>query len=305
MSRVFRAGFYTDIHFKRTPPQSRTDDYPTAILKKLTWILNYFRKIKVDFIFDGGDLFDRAIQSPWEIMATANVLKEASVPICTVAGNHPIKGNYEAWKPFSGLHTLARVLNAWDTHQNYMIIDGYKVDVQLPLTQLTFRLHHIDLVRRPVMWDHVLWEDYDAGDANVILVSHYHPQQGVWQRDDGVWFVSPGAVSRGSLGEDNVCRTPAVAVIEFTKKEIKNIELIDIPCTPGEEVFNLSTVLKVEDVERDLEAYESCVAALRDMEDEQEATLAPEEILKTIAKSTKAGKLVLDYTLDKLEEVRK
>jgi DNA repair exonuclease SbcCD nuclease subunit len=278
-------------------------------LEKVGWIMSLAREEEVDYIFDGGDLFDRAVQSPWEILQMYGALFLTPAPIFAVAGNHPIRGDAEVWKSYSGLYLLAKMLAQVkgfdnDMSPRFQLLDVQKADVRLPSSELIFRLDHSDLVRKPVIWEHTLWEDYDAGEADVVLVSHYHPFQGK-EKIGGTWFVSPGAVSRGTLGEDNVERIPKVAIIECTKKKVTNIRFVDIPCAPGDEVLDLSTVLTTEDIQKDQENYDASISTLRAMAELNEATISPEEILKTLAKMHNIGKLVLTYVLDKLEELRK
>jgi len=125
-------------------------------------------------------------------------------------------------------------------------------------------------------------------------------------RINGTWFVSPGAVSRGSLGEDNISRVPAIAVIEFDKTKVLDITLVAIPCRPGEEVLNTSTVLKVVDLEKNLEQFKESIEALRTLGENEDAVLAPEQVLRLMAKAMDChSPRVLDYCMEKLEELRK
>jgi DNA repair exonuclease SbcCD nuclease subunit len=288
--------YSTDGHFKKTSPQSRLDDYPSAILKKYQWVTDFGNEQKVDLFVDGGDLFDSAIQNPWEIMQVAKTFEGRCAPTKGVAGNHPIRGDAVTWMGYSGLYLLERLF----PKGYFTILDPFKADIEFGGRK--FRLHHTDLVRKPVLWNHTLWEDYET-DADVVLVSHYHPQQGV-EVVNGHLFVSPGAISRGSLGEDNTSRIPAVALIDVDSRGKVKVKLIDIPCEPGEKVLNTSTVLKVVDVERDLTQYEESVAALRTARDNPEKTISPEEILRTLGASLALGSDTIDLALETLKTLK-
>lgn len=290
------AVYHTDEHFKRGVPQSRLDNYPLSILKKIEWCVNYSNEIGADIHLLGGDLFDKADQTPWEIYQMWQQLANIKAPIHAVTGNHPIKGNATKWRESSGFYILEKMLFGRMT-----IADDFKADIAVG--NIVFRLHHTLIVREPFPFDdHHLWEEYDAGKANVVLISHYHPQQGIWQRSDGVWFVSPGALSRASLGEDNVNRKPALAVIKFTENKILNIELVDIPHQPAEEVINLNTYTKVEDNDRDEKMFDEFTNSIRNARDNPLELMTPEDLLKKVCSIRKAGPSVTKTCLEMLRE---
>lgn len=298
MSREKVYVYHTDEHFKRANPVNRLDVFHEAIAGKIDWITDYGEEIGADGYILGGDLFDKPRQSAWEIWRMFQLLNRRSVPSYALAGNHPILGDPEEWVESSGLYLIQAMLT-----EKFQILDAFKADLNLG-NGVKARLHHTDLVKRRVPWKHTLWEDYDAGDCDLVLVSHYHPQQGIWTRDDGVTFVSPGAVSRGTLGEDNVNRKPAIAVIRLQGEDI-DIELVDIPCAPGVEVLDAEHTMTVESIQKTHENFQESVDTIVGVLDKEIEVVDPTTIIKTTATELGVRDAVVDRCLELLQERRK
>ena len=91
-----------------------------------------------------------------------------------------------------------------------------------------------DFFNEPVFrYDHLITKD----GPDVWCFGHWHKDQGVVQLG-GKRFVNLGAVSRGALINENLQRTPKVALLNF---EQGSIEVVPVPLkvAPAEEVFDL------------------------------------------------------------------
>jgi len=73
---------------------------------------------------------------------------------------------------------------------------------------------------------------------DVWCLGHWHKDQGIQEIAPRKWVVNIGSMSRGSLSADEVGRTPACAVLSFTKQQVQ-IEHRPLDVRPAAEVFNL------------------------------------------------------------------
>ena len=294
-----RVILYTDSHHSEVAPKSRCDDYGAAIAAKLDWISDYGNEIGADLFIDNGDLTDRATQSIEELMTLHRIHEKRKAPTITVVGNHPIRGNVNLWKPKSGVYALSKLLKPG----HFEILDAWKGDITVAGKKI--RLHHTDLMRRPITikgWKHILWSDYDHGGADLVMVGHYHPRQGI-HRVNGAWFVSPGALSRGSLAEDNLKRVPKIVVIDIGAGGQIDFKWVTVPHRPAAEVFDTSALLTVQDVIQDHEALQECVNTLKEMESEGETTVSVYDLLKLVRGGMAISDEAYDLAVEKLKEV--
>lgn len=256
--------YWTDTHYKDVAPISRMDDFPATMRGKIEAVADLAEEYEVDFVAEGGDLWDRSMQKPWEILQMHEALRRFRVPIYSVIGNHPVRGtSFERWRPHSGHQVLIHLMG-----DAYRCLDPVTANFQH--RGLTVRLDHRDIVKVPITipgWDHIVWDDYRAEGATVLLVSHFHPQQGHWVRGDGLHFVSPGALSRGTLGEDNFDRRPSVALVTCREKDrrstVVDVQFLVVPHQPAALVLDEKTFLKVEDLEADEEKFKQAVDTLK------------------------------------------
>jgi hypothetical protein len=75
-------------------------------------------------------------------------------------------------------------------------------------------------------------------DADVFCFGHWHRNQGVREISSGKWVVNIGSLSRGSLSEDDVKRTPSVAVLRF---QVNRVLIAERPLQvlPADQIFDL------------------------------------------------------------------
>lgn len=287
--------YVTDRHYKFAKPINRKDDYGEAILGKSRQVNQLVIDRGVHLVGDGGDLLDRSTQTPQEILKMFAVLRECPVPTVAVIGNHPMKGNWEDYKHRSGYNVLDHMLgDKWKT------LDPYAANFEVE--GLTLRMDHSDIVREPVKWDHVLFDDYDAAGADVVLVSHYHPKQGTYERKDGVVFVSPGALSRGSLGEDNVNRIPSVAILDIHKGKLKGIEYVELDVAPAAEVLDLSVEIKRKKNNQFGEVPDEIIGELRSLTTLNVKTQSADQLINEYAKVRGLAPMALRLILELLKE---
>jgi hypothetical protein len=92
-----------------------------------------------------------------------------------------------------------------------------------------------------------------------VHYGHVHEPHGIYQVD-GVTFSNPGALSRGSLHEHNLTRTPAVAIWNSDTGEIVHQPL---QAKPASEVFRLQEAAEVKESGISLNRFLASVQATR------------------------------------------
>jgi hypothetical protein len=93
--------------------------------------------------------------------------------------------------------------------------------------------------------DIIKYDFLETCDADVTCFGHWHKDQGVTQLGSGKWVVNVGSLSRGSLTQDHLERSPAVVLMEFDKDGI-NLERIDLQVRDAKEVFDLEGRIRSE-----------------------------------------------------------
>jgi exonuclease SbcD len=104
---------------------------------------------------------------------------------------------------------------------------------------------HGMLVTTPLPYDikHTLIKDVNTA-ARVTIVGHEHLGFGIIKRDDGKYFINPGALCRETAHVAEMERTVQVCILEITKDDVK-AELVPITCArPAEEVLSREHIVE-------------------------------------------------------------
>jgi len=102
--------------------------------------------------------------------------------------------------------------------------------------------------------DIVKYADLASLDPDLWAFGHWHKNQGVDEIAPGKYVVNIGSLSRGSIGLDDVSRTPSVAVLTFNPQGI-DIEVRPLEVRSAEEVFDLEGRMRAEAREFSIEAF--------------------------------------------------
>jgi len=279
--------YFTDSHFRETNPRGRKDNFLQSLIEKHTEIAEMSHAMKPDRIIHGGDLFD----SPKQSIYIYNIMKKIIQASWhkhwdVVLGNHEWRGRWEDWKDRSALHALEEdgLIRLYEGHLD---IDTYGCRIIS---------RHEQYVEKPVPWPHILWKNYD-GNADVFLVSDYHPFQGSKKVGDTL-FVAPGAISRATRTESDLTRTPKVAYItidETAKVKVKFFKLKS--AKPADEVF-IKDLAKVPSSQMN---FQNAIDNLKALKDEIKL-YSVEDVVKVVAATTKASQRVVDACLERLSE---
>ena len=271
----------TDVHLADTPPQSRTDNWTETLLGKLQQVGDLAKKVKAEAVLDGGDLFH--LKSPSRnshemVGKVASVQASYPCPVYGCVGNHDVKyGSLDFLdeSPLGVLFGTGSIRRLYNQHEAIFEKDGVKVRViGIPYHGTTYEMERFQQIQRGdedylVAVAHVL-ASHDGGTMfesedvlsykslqntapDVWCFGHWHKNQGV-EVINGKHFVNIGSLSRGSLNQDDVNRTPSCAVLNFTKEEIKVIP-IPLKVEAAADVFNIERKMRAEAKEVNMEAF--------------------------------------------------
>ena len=277
-----------DFHFCDRPPSSRLDDFAEALFRKLDQIIALCLKVEAEALLIPGDLFHiktASKNSHWLVQRLINRFKALQAKGCQViaiAGNHDLSYlNLETLEkqPFgtlviSGALTLLTKTHAWGIPEVVIQKKGLKVrfvgiscgeEDSDALEGLDFKKKNEDYLicmshvfasplRSTIFGSQILgYQDMLALEPDIFVFGHLHKDQGV-KSFNGKHFVNVGAVSRGTIGEDDVGRKPKISLISLNKKSVK-ITPINLKVAPADEVFNLDAKEQSDLRTKDLQSF--------------------------------------------------
>lgn len=237
--------YTTDWHLRDTCPENRVDDYVDLQFRKLIEIKTIFEEEKCDYLFFGGDLFDKWNSS---LELTNRVLyflkNDFNIQINGIIGNHDILGyNLDTIKQSSlGILLNAGVFSSFSNNDSILDINTRKTGIKETYFQnKSLIISHDMIVPEPVIFEHLLCSDLD-GCAKIVLCGHYHKP--FYLNTGKTRFVNPGALMRMSIDDK---WHPQVAIIEINTPNIENIfvkfiQLLGV--NSYSEVFNNNIVKK-------------------------------------------------------------
>jgi len=263
-----------DVHLRDKSPQSRIDDYAEEVFDKLNQIKLLAEKLEVDAVINAGDLFH--FKAPTKnshelVQRTLNVFKSFPCPIIGILGNHDIQydmtQNVHKQPIGTVLSSGAMKLLGKEEGQTMKIShiverDGVKVvvtgqswDRDHNIRNLIshekgdedFLIAVVHALLDPVGGtfyghDNTKYDQCVAMEADVAVCGHLHVDHGVQQVQDK-YFVNHGALSRGSLHEDNITRRLNTCLIQVDKdnsgKAQISFKLINLRTEPADEIFDL------------------------------------------------------------------
>jgi DNA repair exonuclease SbcCD nuclease subunit len=270
-----------DPHFAERPPSKRTLSYTDDIFEKMEECIEISKQFLVDIVVIPGDIFHykSGIRTSHRLVNRLSATFEKfPVPILVVPGNHDLLEDRIESVQSQPIGTLAFVKNVT------ILPKG-----QLPLGRVQFRaipgvssvkpidffedkgnfavsiiIAHAMIVPPGDRWYplEVIRPSALAGSADVILYGHNHIPADPHLMG-GTLFVNPGAISRGTLSEEDLKRTPQVAIItietsnEAVQKLVStNAQYIKLrSAKPTEVVYHMDVVSREEKTEEAMETF--------------------------------------------------
>lgn len=240
MSNVIVIG---DSHLKCSPPISRKDDYPFAILRKFEYVSSIAKSYNCNTLFILGDVFDSPITSLPYLAAVINTFKKISdlgLNVYTIVGNHDIKNNRMDSLPSTALGILISTGYVKLAPRN-LVIDStsfnfYNYPEPLEVRKnsdkyevcIAHLYYEFGLANDSLHKDDLERLNYDA-----MILGHLHNPCDTEKIHNTVLY-RPGSLSRSTSEPYNKLRTPRVLLFNCINHKSFYIE---VSCGSAEDVF--------------------------------------------------------------------
>lgn len=244
-----------DPHLEGRQPGFRKDDYPTVILKKLEWSLNYARSEGLLPLIL-GDLFDKPRDNPnWMVVQLLEILQGE---ILGIYGNHDVHYQPEltehdslsllvragrirmidASSPWVGLMNDRPVIVGGSSYRQEIpeTFDAAPLlaDLNTELAPLVFWLTHHDILIPG--YDEGRVQPVEISGIDAVINGHIHRRLEPVKRGCTQW-LTPGNISRRSRSDATREHIPSVLRIDLDT-ESWTPSYVEIPHQPFEEVFH-------------------------------------------------------------------
>ena len=315
--------FRTDTHVSDRSPVSWKGDYPAEIWSNLEQVGKLAREQSVNAVLDGGDFFHvkSASKNPHSLIVdTARIHSAYPCPTHSIEGNHDITYNLLDTVPKqpigvlyeTGVFGRLRDTTWTDGEMRVRVVgvpySAHRTAEELRSIQkqpgddfLIAIVHSLageepppsvkDFFNEPVFrYDHLITKD----GPDVWCFGHWHKDQGIVKLGHKT-FVNLGALSRGALVNENLHRTPKVALLAFEPGVI-DVRPFEMQVAPASDVFDLERKERLEQEHRDIDQF---IAKLQ-----SDAAFDPSESIEANIQSLGFAADVKQLALDYLERAR-
>lgn len=290
---------FSDLHLADRPPSSCTDTYTADLLAMLDEVSEIAERSEAAAIICAGDFFHHKAPSRTShrlVQAAIRWVQAAPCAVLIVPGNHDLQNDrlesleatqplgvlYQAgaarlegwgspfkvfgvpWLGYCGDQDGEEAMDAqdevvWDTLYEYRNAgikpsEPYLVVTHAPLyppgKELTYEYFRAER-----------WAAAMGGYGSVFYghVHEPHGEYGFYDASGGIGFCNNGALSRGSLHEYNLERTPGVTLWD---DQTGKFRFVPLKCArPASEVFRLQEKQQVTDMQGSLDGFLSGVSA--------------------------------------------
>jgi len=253
--------YLTDTHIQSGRPEYRRDDFLEALFNKFAEIIGLCRRLKIDFMIHGGDLFDKPCPDQRSLDLFRWLLKELDLPVYCVAGNHDLINQRLDSLENTALGRLARERlvrllkpgeKVYLTNSSCVVqlsgqhfyegIDRWKNgrDYVVEKNRCDLAVHVVHGMLLPRAFSEkvptTLISEVAATGADFTLGAHAH--LGYHETAGGKFFLNPGALARLTGLKKELIRIPQVIYLDFTAPASYNF----IPLRavrPGSEVLEI------------------------------------------------------------------
>jgi len=270
-----------DIHISDKPPRSRTDDFKTVILGKISQMRMACEKLKVDAALIAGDLFnlkDPARNSHNLNQELIREFRKFPCPIYMIVGNHDMTGNNIESLKSQPLGVLFEDRTIIPLTEEKVTKNGVSVSLvgihyteeditlkKLPprgnsVAQICLLHVYASIGKGGKLFDERLYgyDELAQMGPDVFIIGHYHLDQGIY-RQDGKHFINLGAVTRGVLSEDNILHQPKIGLTKVTVddsgKVAVNTTAIKLRVQPAEDIFDIEKKKEEEKESKEIQEF--------------------------------------------------
>jgi DNA repair exonuclease SbcCD nuclease subunit len=260
-------GLLSDVHATRRPPINCTETYWPDLFDLLTQAFAVFRERAVTAAVIAGDVFHHKAPTKTDhalVGKLGQLFLAQPFPVWVVPGNHDMQfdriSSVSATQPLGVLFGLgaAHCLDGWmggrdpvfgvPWQQHWsaeriaealrpweeQLFGRSLVVAHAPIYPPGSEPRYDGAELTPADWWAAPMEDGSMGHG--LFYGHIHESHGTWQRR-GIVFCNYGALSRGSLGEDNLTRQVGVTL---WGEDTGEFEFVPLDARPAEQVFRLA-----------------------------------------------------------------
>lgn len=265
-----------DVHLADTTPASRMDDYCDSVFEDLSLARQKALDEEADAVVVTGDIFDKKVptkNSHALVSRAISMFSSFPCPVYSIVGNHDITNNRMdslSKQPLNvlfesgALKRLTRVSIKgvdvvgidFNEENTYETLCPKKKNGK-PLIAVCHVLaspHGGDMYGETIFSYKQLAEQ---SDVDVYKFGHFHNDQGI-EKYKGKWFVNLGALSRGSLSEEEITRQVKISKIVWDGEKIECSE-IPLPVKLASEIFNIE---KKEEIDKQKQEIKNFVSTL-------------------------------------------
>jgi len=305
-----------DVHLSDTTPASRLDNYTDATFEDLALVRAQALEQKATAVFITGDIFDRKspIKNSHAIVARAIALFSSfPCPVYSIVGNHDIVNNRMdslSRQPLNVLFESGALKRLKKEVFDKVTVHGVDFDEGNDYSTLspekdenstaTIAVCHVlatpdggDMYGEPIF----SYKKLANSDVDVYVFGHFHNDQGIHTIGKKK-FVNLGALSRGSLTQEEIHRQVKIGRIEWDGKSLECSE-IPLAVKSSKEIFDIEKKQEMEKKEKEIESF---VASLNKTDLFQDIS-SLEETIKAMRLETGVKNRLVGYLNNKGAEI--
>jgi DNA repair exonuclease SbcCD nuclease subunit len=245
-----------DPHLCEKAPRNRTDEYFTDTVVEIFSAIATAKDNDCEAMLLPGDLFHipAASRVPHSLVsAWLTLFSNSSMPsVFITPGNHDLSaGRIDSLESqpigILGYHPKVTILHSGQVSMfNGITIRGIEWNYQMSKRSMKavsevptdILITHAPITHAPNPFYSTIQPDQLQGIASIVAYGHIHKTERPVKIGDTI-FSNPGALSRGSISEDDVNRTPSVAIIDTTDL---SVDYIPIKHKPPEDIYRATSI---------------------------------------------------------------
>lgn len=257
-------GAMGDLHFRKSSPKLRLDNYPETLYRKWEWVLKEARRLKVEYMLLPGDVFDSHDAPYATVLYLLRTMKRSRLDFGVVWGQHDQR--YHSTKkdntPLGILtDTVADALGTipvvfTEADESEIHIYGMSWGEPLPKIQSS-KAYNVLCCHKHIYADAEGWEGEDAVESteylrsslfDLIVAGDNHKQ--FVQKHKRKRLINAGSLGRSSVDQGN--HFPAFYVIDTETREVTRVA---IPTEPTGDVFDMNEYQSQKERKDELEQF--------------------------------------------------
>jgi DNA repair exonuclease len=315
----------SDIHISDVNPPSRLDNFKEAIFEKIAQMRGACKKLNADAALIAGDLYN--IKNPAKNSHTLNQeligeFRQFPCPIYAVEGNHDLTANRLDSIKDQPLGVLFKDKTLHQLRHEIIEKNGVKISlVGIPYTddldlstlkipdkgdaKLQICVMHIYAgLKAGMLFKERLfgYDELSKLSPDIFVLGHYHCDQGI-EEVNGKKFISLGAMSRGTIAEENIDHQPQIGFIKITINDDGTVEQvlrsIKLKVKPVVEVFDMDKKKEQQQENEEIKLFVEKLAS-----EVAGTTLQKGDVLESILAQMSLAGVIRDRVLHYIQEAR-